>query len=106
MLVTIISVRERAGMSAQILAQEEEQVGVASIVRVKQRWLTPKLFATVGWTAAAALVAWGLMTLWNTLHLTAIQIPSDVQQVVLEVVATIGLLRIFDFNPRRDPDFA
>ena len=28
------------------------------------------------------------------------------QQVVLELIATIGILRLFDFHPRRDPDFA
>jgi MFS family permease len=29
-----------------------------------------------------------------------------VQQVVIEIIVTIGLLRLFDFHPRRDPDFA
>ena len=46
------------------------------------------------------------MGLWNVLHIAGVQVSSDVQQVILEVIATIGLLRLFDFNPRRDPDFA
>src|SRR5436305_14122088 len=46
------------------------------------------------------------MALWNIAHIAHVQINGDVQQVVLEVLATIGILRLFDFNPRRDPDFA
>src|SRR5436305_13228801 len=46
------------------------------------------------------------MALWNIAHIANIQISGDVQQVVLEGIATIGILRLFDFNPRRDPDFA
>src|SRR5260370_39348246 len=37
--------------------------------------------------------------------ITSVQISGDVQQVVLEMIVTIGILRLFDFNPRRDPDF-
>jgi MFS family permease len=29
-----------------------------------------------------------------------------VQQVILEGIVAIGILRLFDFHPRRDPDFA
>jgi MFS family permease len=46
------------------------------------------------------------MALWNSLNLAGIQIGSTVQQVVLELIVTVGILRLFDFNPRRDPDFA
>src|SRR5260370_30838055 len=37
--------------------------------------------------------------------ITSVQISGDVQQVVLEMIVTIGILRLFDFNPRRDSDF-
>jgi MFS family permease len=69
-------------------------------------WLTRDLAMTVGGTVLAVAVAWGLMALWNATRLGGISINDGVQQVVLEVIATIGLLRMFDFNPRRDPDFA
>jgi MFS family permease len=57
-------------------------------------------------TLVVAAVVWGIMALWNGLHSSGLQISSEFQQVILEVVITIGLLRLFDFNPRRDPDFA
>ena len=46
------------------------------------------------------------MAVWNRFNAANIQISGDVQQVILEVIATIGILRLFDFNPRRDGDFA
>src|SRR5205085_7958178 len=49
---------------------------------------------------------WGIMSVWNRFNAANIQINGDVQQVILEVFATIGILRLFDFNPRRDRDFA
>ncbi len=57
-------------------------------------------------TLVAILIVWGLMSLWNLLNIGQVQIGGDVQQVVLELIATIGILRLFDFKPRRDPDFA
>ena len=108
MLVTIISVRERMGASAQLVAQEEEQAAAnpASAQQpVRRSWVTRSTLLTVAGTIIAAAVAWGITTLWNTLRITSVQINGDVQQVVLEMIVTIGILRLFDFNPRRDPDF-
>ena len=94
MLVTIISVRERSHPTSQL--QEQRQVS----------WLSRSIVMTIAGTGIAVLIVWGLISLWNMLHLLGIQISGDVEQIVLEIIATIGLLRIFDFNPRRDPDFA
>ncbi len=60
---------------------------------------------TIVSTLLAVAVVWGLITLWNVSHI-GVQISGDVQEVVLEVIATLGILRLFDFNPRRNPDFA
>lgn len=108
MLITVISVRERASLSAQAMQQEIQQTGNGDGVSASRRpsWLNRALLLPVFLTAGAILVLWGLMTLWNMFHLAGIQISGDVQQVVLEVVATVGLLYLFDFRPRRDPDFA
>lgn len=117
MLITIFSVRERQSISAQASEQEapEEPVPAydtavnqeASPVQSGHRsWLSRStVFNAVG-TLIVVLALWGLMTLWNMLKLANVQISGDVQQVVLEAIATIGILRLFDFNPRRDPDFA
>lgn len=107
MLITIISVRERMGISARYAKERsgEASPGNPSMKRpVRRLWIMRIPRSTVlnvSGTLVVAAVAWGLMTLWNTL-----QISGDLQQVILEVIATIGLLRLFDFNPRRDPDFA
>jgi MFS family permease len=109
MLITIIAVRERAGLSAQFIAQEREQGVKKPAVEKRWRrpaWLTRSLMFTVGGTIVAVGIAWSLMSAWNMLHIAGIQISVGVQQVVLEIIATFGLLRLFDFNPRRDPDFA
>jgi len=108
MLVTIISVRERMGASAQLVAQEEEQAAAnpASAEQpVRRSWVTRSTLLTVAGTIIAAAVAWSIMALWNTLRITGVQISGDMQQVVLEIIVTMGILRLFDFNPRRDPDF-
>ncbi len=108
MLVTIISVRERMGISAQIAAQEAEQVvtNPAAGQSVRRPWISRSTALTIVGTLIAGGVVWGVMALWNALHIAGVQISTDVQQVILEVIATIGILRLFDFNPRRDPDFA
>ncbi len=127
MLITIISVRERMGVSAQLATQETHPTrgmvgtGLAPILETnaslatdstsvqqptRPAWLTRSTLLTIAATLLATAVVWGAMALWNTLHIANLQISGDVQQVVLEVIVTIGILRIFDFNPRRDPDFA
>jgi MFS family permease len=144
MLITIISVRERMGISAQVAAQEEAQEDgpylpprqgilfgeevsyppdrmpqgsplhptppppLRSLEKraVRRSWITRSTALTIVGTLIAGGVAWGVMALWNALHIAGVQISTDVQQVILEVIATIGILRLFDFNPRRDPDFA
>ena len=115
MLITIISVRERMGAPAQLEAQEAEKKNSdrapASLLAqpVRHPWprkIPRSTVVNVFGTLVATVAVWGLMALWNALHIGGLQISSDYQQVILEVVATIGLLRLFDFNPRRDPDFA
>jgi MFS family permease len=114
MLITIFTVYERmpAKMSAIVPAEtpdvasketpSEEKVEASS----RRSWFSPALVNTLMITLVAALLIWGGMALWNVWHLAGIQINGTTQQVVLEVVVTIGILRLFDFRPRRDPDFA
>jgi MFS family permease len=68
--------------------------------------LSRRTSLTIIGTLAALLVAWGMMMLWNLQPVAGLRINGNIQQVVLEVLATVGILRLFDFNPRRDPDFA
>ncbi len=95
MLVTLISVRERMGASAQLETQEAEKSAGAPVQDASLE--QPR---RLSWVQKIPLA------LWNGLHSSGLQISSEFQQVILEVVITIGLLRLFDFNPRRDPDFA
>ena len=117
MLITIFSVNERKGASAQLAEQEAAQPvteqETAETVRdaVQEKptrpvWLSPSVIRNVVGTVIVAGVAWGLMALWNRFVGGGVQISGDVQQVVLEAIITVGILRLFDFNPRRDPDFA
>ncbi|HLZ60648.1 MAG TPA: MFS transporter, partial [Ktedonosporobacter sp.] len=107
MLVTIVSVREHTGASAQLLAREEQQAERSPVgIGWRPAWLTSSMLVTIGATLLATALAWGLMVAWNAFSLAGVRISSDFQQVILELVVTMGLLRIFDFNPRRDPDFA
>lgn len=112
MLITILVVRERKGASAQIAAQQAARAAEQATEHPEQpvhhdrpAWLSKTVVMDITVTAIAVLIVWGLMTLWNRLNI-GVQINSDVQQVVLEVIATIGILRLFDFKPRRDPDYA
>jgi MFS family permease len=102
MLITVITVRERSTLSAQLLAQEQS----AGATATRRVWLSRSVLLTIAGTIVAIGLVWGAMSLWNVAHLAGLAISTDVQQVVLEVVATVGLLRMFDFNPRRNPDFA
>lgn len=108
MLITIMSVRERGSLSSRLAEQEQQSTLLYPplIAPPWHAWLTRKMLLTIFGTLLSIGGVWGLMTLWNNLHIAAIAINNDVQQVVLEVIATVGILRLFDFNPRRDPDFA
>jgi MFS family permease len=112
MLITIFSVKERNSFSAQSAAQEEIAAQAAptpspeQAIPARPMWLSRSVVMTIVWTLVAAAIAWGLIALWNVLRIANVQISGDVLQVVLEVIATVGILRLFDFNPRRDPDFA
>ncbi|HLI06142.1 MAG TPA: MFS transporter [Ktedonobacteraceae bacterium] len=109
MLVTILTVRERMSVSAQLIARgEQDAVYPASggKVRTKRGRVSRSTLITIVGTLAAGALVWGLLAVWNLLHIGGVQVSADVQQVILEVVLTFGLLRLFDFNPRRDPDFA
>lgn len=112
MLITIFSVKERNSFSAQSAAQEEIAAqsaptpSSAQTIPARPTWLSRSVVMTIVWTLVAAAIAGGLIALWNALHIAHVQISGDVLQVVLEVIATVGILRLFDFNPRRDHDFA
>jgi Na+/melibiose symporter-like transporter len=112
MLITVFTVNERIGLSARYLALEAEAQteteGNTSLIPAHRRpaWLTRSLITTVGYTLGTIVILWIIMFVWNSFHIAGLQLSSDIQQVVLEVVATVGLLRLFDFRPRRNPDFA
>jgi MFS family permease len=114
MLFTIFSIRERDALSIRLVEQETqvEQNTPSTNPHVDRTrptwfaWVTPSLVRNVLGTLSVAVIAWGAMALWNALHIIPIMISSNVQQVVLEVIATVGILRLFDFHPRRNPDFA
>ncbi len=100
MLVTIFSVREHRQVAEQVIAPGEVQS------EKRRPWLTRSLLTTLVGTTSAIVLAWGIMAFWNELHITGFQFNSNVQQVILEMLAAVGIMRLFDFNPRRDPDFA
>lgn len=114
MLITIFSVRERKGATAPVGAQfiapnpapAQSEHPELVVPHERYPWLTRAVIIDIVGTLVAALIVWGLMALWNVLNIGQVQISGDVQQVVLELIATIGILRLFDFKPRRDPDFA
>ncbi len=108
MCVTIITVREKAGLSTQ-LAIQKAMLPPSSIVAPRAwlpTWLNRSFIYTVTGTLLAAVLLWSVIQLWNALHFTSIEISGDVQQVLLELIATLGILRLFDFRPRRNPNFA
>jgi MFS family permease len=96
MLITLLIVREEAIPSIQQIQTNNSS---------KPWWSYPAT-RTLALALLAALLTWGGITLWNTQHLAGIVINSDIEQVVIEVIITLGILRLFDFHPRRDPDFA
>ena len=110
MLITIASIRESRTASARIALQEAARAAATpslkKVQRIRHPWMTRSALLNVVGTLAIVGVAWGATAVWNGLHLAGQQISSDVQQVILEVIATIGILRLFDFQPRRDPDLA
>ena len=107
MVITVVSVKERDNVSDKYVEQERQTSHHPSLIApVWRTWLTRKMLLTIFGTVLAIGASWGVMTLWNVSHIGTISISNDVQQVVLEVIATIGILRLFDFNPRRNPDFA
>ena len=113
MLITIITVRERRGVSAQLIAQEATQdrpapgdAAEAPRPHGQRTHLSRRTLIAVSGTLAVIGIAWSIMAMWNRFNSAGVQINGDVQQVILELIATIGILRLFDFNPRRDRDFA
>lgn len=109
MLITITTIKERKII---IKSSESEPAMLPTTAAMKnstepaQPWLTRTLLYNVVSTTIIVLAVWGGIALWNMLHIVGLSISGDVQQVLLEIIATIGILRLFDFNPRRDPDFA
>jgi MFS family permease len=105
MLITIITVHETTGISVQTPSQAQELSSSGEERQERRRWFSRKHATTIVTTVVAATLLWGLMYTWNVLHI-GVQINGDVQQMALELVLAVGILRLFDFNPRRDPDFA
>jgi MFS family permease len=108
MLITIISVRERKTASAQLATHTSPSLTSRELItpsEVKRFSLSRSTIYTIIITLAAIAVVWGIMALWNVSRI-GVQIGGDVQETVLEVIATLGILRLFDFSPRRKPDFA
>jgi MFS family permease len=91
MLITMRAVREEAYVPQQ---------------NGKRPWLTRAAALNIIGTGLAVAIVWGMMSAWNVLHVAGLSISNDIQQVILEIIATLGLLRMFDFQPRRDRDFA
>ena len=121
MLITIFSISERATRSMQLEQQASDvkdtihngynaPISPAPPYQTQRAlwptWFTPSLVRNVAGTLFVACIAWAVMNLWNTFHIFPIIISGDVQQVVLEIIATMGILRLFGFRPRRNPDFA
>jgi MFS family permease len=106
MLVTIIAVREYALRTRRGAGGDTVLAGSEREQPARRLRLSRAASLTLVSTLVAVLVVWGLMALWNARNVAGVQINGSVQQVVLEVIATVGILRLFDFNPRRDPDFA
>ncbi len=109
MLITIATIKERQLITKGSANEPAMVPKVASMIDTTasaRPWLTRSLVYNVIGTTIIVLLAWGIMAVWNALHIPGLSVSGDVQQVVLEVIATIGILRLFDFNPRRDPDFA
>jgi Na+/melibiose symporter-like transporter len=108
MLLTISTVHERVTRitGPLIVADEPEPLVREMHTTTRVAWFSPSLVRNVLGTLFVAFFAWGTMTLWNMLHLTPLIFNGNVQQVVLESIATVGILRLFGFHPRRNPDFA
>ncbi|MBV9231548.1 MAG: MFS transporter [Chloroflexi bacterium] len=107
MLVTVFAMREHPTIATQEVLREAERAAEKPEWRKERRWqIIRSMTRTVIGTISVAVVVWGIMAGWNALHVAGVQISGGVEQVVLELVATVGLLRMFDFDPRRDPDFA
>ncbi|GCE26864.1 hypothetical protein KDA_23480 [Dictyobacter alpinus] len=104
MLVTILVVHERSNTIEN--PPVEEIRSERADRNWRPGWLTNSRLMTIVGTLLATLLVWGLVIIWNLLRPAGLQINNDVLQVLLEMVATAGILRLFDFNPRRNPDFA
>ncbi|GCF06513.1 MFS transporter [Dictyobacter arantiisoli] len=103
MLITILTVHERPPHAD---SQDSGTTVEAAVSRRYPSWLSRSLLLTVGGTVLAMLIIWGLITGWNALKPGGIQLSTDVTQMILELIVAVGILRLFDFHPRRNPDFA
>ncbi len=106
MCVTIITVREKMGPGMRPTDAILLPAPTLTPGRLLPAWLKRSSLYTIVGTLLVIALLWGLIQAWNGLHLTTIQISIGVQQVLLELVATLGILRLFDFQPRRNPNFA
>jgi MFS family permease len=101
MVITIYSVRERPTEIS-----EEGQRERLTLGQLLSRWLQSSAALTIGVTLLILGVTWGLIAFWNAQNIAGFQIDGKVQQFVYTIIATVAVLYIFDFRPRRDPDFA
>src|SRR5690242_9793021 len=88
MLLTVAIVREGTAAAASRPA-----------VNTKKRVFPFKTFLLL---AAALLLAFCLLWLWNQFMFPHFRISEEGQQVLLEIIVTLFLLHLFDFRPRRD----
>jgi MFS family permease len=107
MLITVFSLRERTTIAAQDTLREAVLAAEKPLQRVERHArIRRSMMRTVVGTILVTVVVWGVMAGWNAWHVAGLEVSGGVEQVVLELIVTVGLLRIFDFHPRRDPDFA
>ncbi|GER92241.1 hypothetical protein KDW_64030 [Dictyobacter vulcani] len=97
MVITLFSVQEK---SVAVRRQSRQEP------RPLSYWLRLPATRTIAGVLVAACLLWGGINLWNEWRPNGIIINSNLEQVVIEVIITLGILRLFDFRPRRDPDFA
>ncbi|GLV60591.1 hypothetical protein KDH_74100 [Dictyobacter sp. S3.2.2.5] len=103
LLITMLFVREKPIPS---ITRERQNLDYTKFNIKGLRWLEMPATRTIASVVAVAALVLGLLTLWNGWHPGGIVIGNDIEQVVIEIILTIGILRLFDFRPRRDPDFA
>jgi MFS family permease len=95
MLITVTMTQEKYGA-----AIPRRKTGKPKTTRMR---VTGRMLLDIGLVVA---FVWGLLDGWQLLPATSLPLSGNLQQLALETFVTIGLLRMFDFRPWRNPDFA